>query len=398
MNPNQNNQDQDGFESFALIGGLFCVVLAVAWYAKHTIVAITMLKFNRLMLWPFTVILQSARDLDAGLAGLQQVVSGITLATLTTVTSNTMIYYLPMVMVLSCWSCYKAYRDPMNRLRVSHTADSLLYRLNEDFPYTTPILKLDLNKNNVKGWESSIPPHKYAKKYNLILPDDTFNNEKAEEVLKEQVRTKLPTKKPFSVFTDYEKALFTVFATRLAKDLLSAEKLIKALAFTCRNTDKNTPDYSLANDLFKKHKKQIVPFLKIHRYSATILLSMFEASKLRGKIAPSFFLWLKPVDRQLWYALNRVGAQVPFLEGGGIWSHWRAEMVAFTGLKAIDWYTFFQKNDKTKNLNWQDMEPHYELTSIFVKNLVTEFELDLERTGMIAELPKDPEKKPTQEA
>ena len=40
------------------------------------------------------------------------------------------------------------------------------------------------------------------------------------------------------------------------------------------------------------------------------------------------FLWLKPVDRRLWYTLNSVGRQTPFAEVAGIFAHWIAEKEA----------------------------------------------------------------------
>ena len=39
------------------------------------------------------------------------------------------------------------------------------------------------------------------------------------------------------------------------------------------------------------------------------------------------FLWLKPMDRRLWYMLNCVGRQTPYSEAGGPFAHWRAEKV-----------------------------------------------------------------------
>ena len=44
--------------------------------------------------------------------------------------------------------------------------------------------------------------------------------------------------------------------------------------------------------------------------------------------APSAeFLWLKPIDRRLWYMLNCIGRQTPYPEVGGPFAHWRAEQV-----------------------------------------------------------------------
>ncbi len=44
-----------------------------------------------------------------------------------------------------------------------------------------------------------------------------------------------------------------------------------------------------------------------------------------GVQASADFLWLKPIDRRLWYMLNTVGRQTPFAEVAGPYAHWLAE-------------------------------------------------------------------------
>jgi len=55
------------------------------------------------------------------------------------------------------------------------------------------------------------------------------------------------------------------------------------------------------------------------------MASMLEEARADGVVASSDFLWLKPMDRKLWYTLNCVGRQTPFAEVAGIFAHWLAE-------------------------------------------------------------------------
>ena len=55
---------------------------------------------------------------------------------------------------------------------------------------------------------------------------------------------------------------------------------------------------------------------------------MLEYARGTGVFPPSYFIWLKPRDRTLWYALNCVGRQVAFVEVAGIFGHWKAEQIA----------------------------------------------------------------------
>lgn len=44
-------------------------------------------------------------------------------------------------------------------------------------------------------------------------------------------------------------------------------------------------------------------------------------------MAAAEFLWLKPVDRPLWFMLNNVGRRTAFTEVAGPMAHWLAEKV-----------------------------------------------------------------------
>jgi intracellular multiplication protein IcmP len=62
-----------------------------------------------------------------------------------------------------------------------------------------------------------------------------------------------------------------------------------------------------------------------HAYILTVMASMLTLARLDGVQASADFLWLKPIDRRLWYILNTVGRQTPFVEVAGIFAHWVAE-------------------------------------------------------------------------
>jgi intracellular multiplication protein IcmP len=57
----------------------------------------------------------------------------------------------------------------------------------------------------------------------------------------------------------------------------------------------------------------------------TVMASMLEAARLDGVLSSAEFLWLKPIDRQLWFMLNSVGRWTAVVEVGGPFAHWLAE-------------------------------------------------------------------------
>ena len=55
------------------------------------------------------------------------------------------------------------------------------------------------------------------------------------------------------------------------------------------------------------------------------MASLLAAARDDGVVPSSEFLWLKPIDRRLWYMLNCIGRQTPYAEVGGPFAHWKAE-------------------------------------------------------------------------
>ncbi len=55
------------------------------------------------------------------------------------------------------------------------------------------------------------------------------------------------------------------------------------------------------------------------------MASLLEGARDDGVVPSAEFLWLKTIDRRLWYMLNSVGRQTPYPEVGGPFAHWRAE-------------------------------------------------------------------------
>lgn len=56
-----------------------------------------------------------------------------------------------------------------------------------------------------------------------------------------------------------------------------------------------------------------------------MLPSLLEFARQDGVLPSAEFLWLKPLDRRLWFLLNCVGRQTPFAEIAGAFAHWKAE-------------------------------------------------------------------------
>ena len=66
-----------------------------------------------------------------------------------------------------------------------------------------------------------------------------------------------------------------------------------------------------------------------HAWKYTAFIAMISAArKETGVLSTAQFLWLKYVDRTLWYTLNNTGNAVASVEAAGVHAHYRAEVQA----------------------------------------------------------------------
>lgn len=375
----QQNTPSGGLESLFLYTGLTMLLMIVLWMMFHDPWVRFILKMNSFFVFIPALVFPSAEQAQSLIPRMAARIKEVTFRDLFSLTNKVLIYYLPIGLYFPARGAYLAMmKDQVAKMTLSHDAETLLAKLNQLYPYTAPILRRNLNFDDSPDFAWADLPHEYAKK-NGFVKKGKFDAERCRQVLRSQLGKKFA---PLGL-APHEKALYAIFAARINRDMKGAQWVLDELSRSILSSKNGLPDYSLADDLFRKHWKIGKPFSVIHDYTSTLLCSMFEASKLRGKISSSMFLWLKPVDRTLWYALNRVGAPVPYPEAMGIWNHWKAEQAAFTGKKEIDWQEFLEIDDESGKPRWQKMSPMFKLKEIWVENAIQGLQEDLGNTGVI---------------
>jgi len=78
---------------------------------------------------------------------------------------------------------------------------------------------------------------------------------------------------------------------------------------------------------WKRHKNILAePSLARHSsYELSWFMALLTRARQKGVLAGSQFLWLRPLDRPLWYALNQCGGRAAWPEGAAAWAHHAAE-------------------------------------------------------------------------
>ena len=54
-------------------------------------------------------------------------------------------------------------------------------------------------------------------------------------------------------------------------------------------------------------------------------MALLNRARKKGVLASSQFIWLRPLDRSLWYALHQCGGRAAWAEGFAAWAHYAAE-------------------------------------------------------------------------
>lgn len=228
--------------------------------------------------------------------------------------------------------------NPLSRYKRTHSMKTLLDAEMNNWPQVIPVSKLDLVNTDIdKGpWAMAVQPMDFAKAHKLIVFDPPKNRSRfASKIQPTATIDRDEARKVFAMqlgryWTNVEalpihaRALFAVFAARVPGDRDSAWKLLEQIA---RSAEQGKPNFSGADALLQKHKanKLVTKLTQRHAYEHGVLASMLELARQDGVLAVADFIWLKPIDRKLWYMLNSVGRQTPFPEVSGSFAHWIAE-------------------------------------------------------------------------
>lgn len=338
--PAQQQQGDNSLGPFWIIVGIFFLGWMI-WIFGHA--QITSVVFQ-LRLWEGYLI-NLFTDHVAGTINIikttpPEAVTFNQLADVSTQIGNYLRYPILIILFLLAVAVYFSHNNL--RYKKSYSMQTLVDEEKISWPQITPVAKLDLVKADIdKGpWAMALPPMQFAKKNQLlqierILPSDAYSRKQAKlvaTVRKEEAHRvfALQLGRYWTGINDlniHTKALFAVFAARANRDREGAIKLLKQIA---ASTSSGKLDFSGTEELLNKHKnfKGVVKVMQSHAFVLTVMASMLVLARTDGVLASADFLWLKPVDRPLWFMLNSVGRQTPFTEVAGPFAHWVAERLS----------------------------------------------------------------------
>lgn len=232
----------------------------------------------------------------------------------------------PLFAIPVGWYAWTVWRkNPGNRFRRILSRKKLLTSEHSQWPWTVPVEGLDLVSASIdKGpWAMEKNPLEFARHYRL-LDGNTLNPARAAKLFASQLG---PLWEGPRRLRSHERALFACFIAQACRQRKQAQD---GLAILARTMASGNPDYSFVDDLLKQHMDNplVKDIVSRHAYVSTVMSASLKAARKVGVLPPNFFLWLRPINRSLWYTLNCVGRHTPFAGVAGVHAHRLAEEVA----------------------------------------------------------------------
>lgn len=252
-------------------------------------------------------------------------------------------YPVIVMLLIIAFILYKS--DITLNFRKAHNMSSLSAQEQTNWPAIMPVIGKDLVDMDINEgpWAMALSPMEFARKYNLLKKDDVLlDKSKPGEEMTAGIR-KGDAKRVFTLqlgaywegfehCPPHARVLAATCMARLNRDRDSAKMILETMD---KGSLTGKMDYGVANSVINKYKNadNVRLILSKHAYLLTVMASLLKGARDDGVFSSSEFLWLKTVDRRLWYMLNCVGRQTPFAEVAGAFAHWKAELVMGRGVK-----------------------------------------------------------------
>lgn len=217
-----------------------------------------------------------------------------------------------------------------SRYKKTYSMATLSQAESENWKEIVPVLGKNIANQDLDKapWGMSVQPLTFAKRYNMVESDRQhnvnvakLNQEKAYRVFAAQMG---PRWNGLEGLPGYVLALFAIFAAKSQHDSDGYRKLLKQIAASAKSGQLN---FGGTRELLIKHVRapDIGRAVGPHAYLYGVMASMLSLAREDGVLAVAEFIWLKPLDRPLWYMLSSVGRQTVFPEVAGPFCHWLVE-------------------------------------------------------------------------
>lgn len=249
---------------------------------------------------------------------------------------------LPIPAMLALMGLYIVIVGPKKSYMRTFNMDTLLDEQAKAFPIVSPMTKFNPVKGSSRQLGGAVPtilpmmaealsPEEWLSYYAVTLIDGKLNKSEAKKAFQRQLVARW---RGANALPLHLKALFVAFSMKVAGQREEADAFLGEIA-KCWS-----PKTGLR--LTAKLKKEISNGIKDpkigrvtdkvaaqHAFVAPAMIRILQMAREQGGVlAPSSFLWLRAVDRTMWYPLNNLGRGSFHMEALGAMAHFKAEKSA----------------------------------------------------------------------
>ncbi|WP_297504942.1 hypothetical protein [Ferrovum sp.] len=322
---------------FLILGGIVGALLTALWFVRHDQMARFFLHYSWYLSYPvgelfrrFGFVHSYPVRLMMEISVMSYHIGEVTAGQLFGVV-NRASYYLTPLLILLVGYAIRVHSNITGELNKLHQHRELMEIQSRTNPCIYPVYVLTeywekTKQDRPASLNRAEMPDEFAKRHDLIITRTAFEAEldfdKAEKVFAAQVGQAFD----LASMPEHHKALAAIFATRIAfrgevgRD--KAQGMLDRINRSCSvprmlnaaKQKKGKVDYLDAFEFSEVAKEfaplikhpEVAEILKFFVHEKTFLMRLLNEARRDGKLPPSEFIWLKLVDRPLWYALYGV--------------------------------------------------------------------------------------------
>jgi len=359
------NKTDDLSEVFAVTFAIIGIAIGVYYFYEYNTALCNgvAMGFNRAMLYPFSFINGSSAQKLTEQFGWDYPLNynWDSMLALTTVSGSYWRWvFLPIMLYMTFLSFTTV--DIKAMYQRTFSMRSLLKNNIDAFPCIAPVARRDiLNLPMGSGyWAAARSPLQFAAENKLVIDgagglvpmkwlieiDTKMSNDKSPILIKGGNKGLRLNKaktvelfieqlgKPFvsiDELPDHIKGLAAAFMAFGCGDKVSGQKMLDHMSLSYEDDAIGKPlrlNINGADELLEKYSnnpKLLHATFCHNSYVSTWLASLLVFARTKGVLASSQFIWLRPVDRVMFYTLNQVGGRRPWAEAIGPWNHYSYE-------------------------------------------------------------------------
>jgi len=237
---------------------------------------------------------------------------------------------------------YVMFLSPRHKFKTRHTLESFIKVQAKMWPVIWPIVNFNPNKFSARRPGDKIPD-KIPPFAEAFSPEEwiawhripVVNNIPDREAVRRAFLLQLgPRWHGIEGMPVHVQALFAAYALKGVQRREDSDHLLGELSL-CWSVEHGL---KISSQLMGKIKQLIkdpevggkaAEIASQHAYRTTAMIGILKWARFQGGVlAPAQFLWLRAVDRGLWYPLNNLGRRSFHTEGAGAMAHFMAEQIA----------------------------------------------------------------------